>query len=243
MGIPPSNIPPGGSTSASRSSESDKGKPKKDFRLPEKKGAKDDETEKPFDLLKKKGPKDDQSDFGQMADLAKQQALAEGKVADATKAELSAVEAKAAITKIAEIIFKLVAQMQVGAVGGKNFASLDLKGTADIPAYLQNTSLYVTQTAEGISIRFTNFESPQQQALAIAAIEQNKEQLTQLMLNLQTKNIAVADMTIGTHTVNLPRIEPLPPPFRPEPPARADTEAGERQRQRDEGGAGPGPSK
>jgi hypothetical protein len=144
--------------------------------------------------------------------------------------EPTGIEARDAVAKVSEIIQRLVTQLQIGAIGGKNFASLDLKGTEDIPTYLRNTTLNITQDPDGLIIRFSNFESPQQQALAIQAIEKNKDALQQLMQSLHDRNINVVEMQLGNHSVTLPRVEPLPPPF------QAPTAQGQEQMDREGGG-------
>ncbi len=239
MGIPPHM--PSGSTppSAGRPSESDKGRPKKEFRLPDKK--------------EKEGKKDEKKDVfeekkeGKVTGVS-EQIKQETKLDDSMRAEesasVSSVETKQEIAKVAQLIQAMVAQMRIGSVEGKEFASLDLKGTPNIPSFLANTTLTLTQSSQGLLIHFSNFETPQQQALAIKAVEQNKEELAQLMLNLQTKNINVAELQMGNYTVALPRIEPLPPPFRTTPVSvQTQTEGQKREQQREEKGDGPEPHK
>ncbi len=232
MAIPPFNLPP--NQPPSRSSDSDKGRPKKEFRLPDKKkgGGEKEEKEKLFEYKKEREA---------VGEAQIQTQLSEQKLSQAEKAEniseLSGLEAKQAAAKTAELIQKMILQLQVGTVGGKNFASIDLKDTADVPSFFANTNLTLTQSTDGLIVRFTNFESAQQQAKAIQAVEMHKEQLSQMMMNLQAKNIVIAELQIGTHSVTLPRIEPLPPPFRPS--SSSQTESGKREQKQGREGEPP----
>lgn len=221
MGVPPSNLPPSSSPSG-RSSESDKGRPKRPFNL-RKEGRGDEKEEKKglFDLKKEKEAKEAALEARTLAE----EKASENQEAQESQA-LTGVEAKAAVAKAGELIMKMIRQMQIGEVDGKEFAKIDLKGKEDVPSFLANTTLMLSQTEKGLSIQFTNFETPQQQALAIIAIEKNKEQLMTLMTNLQAKNIQVTELQIGTQTVALPRVEPLPPPFRPSTSSQMDQRQG-----------------
>ena len=166
----------------------------------------------------------------QKTDLGSETAEAKG---------IGSVEAQQQVARIGELIQRMVNQLQVGTIGGKDFASVDLKATPDVPSFFANTTLTLTQTSDGLVIRFSNFEDPQQQTAAVFAVEQNKEQLQQMLANLQAKNIAVAEMQLGNYSVTLPRVEALPPPFQMggaggEAPSERGTGGG------GEGGAGEG---
>lgn len=222
MGIPPSRLPP--SSSGSESSSSDRvqdGKSKKDFKLPNKT---DQEGGKQGKLMEM--AKEQQSIKGQ---------LSQGEIAAETASQTTAA---ASVAKVGELISQMVAQLGVGVVGGKDFASIELKGTAEIPEFLANTTLSLTATNSGLVVNFSNFESLSQQQTAILTIEQQTEQLQQLVNNLQAKGIQLADLQIGTHSITLPTpqaITPIqPPPISPE----AQREEGQRGGQ-DQGGEGP----
>lgn len=239
MGVPPSNVPPGSTPSSSgRSSDSEKGRLRKPFHLPER-GERDGQQDKKslFDLAREK--KEKESAEGVQQQL-KQDSLTEQKINVQEVQEIASVEGKQAIAKVAELIQKMVNQLQVGVIGGKDFASVELKDKEDVPSFFANTTLNLTQSAEGLHIHFTNFETPQQQAIAVQMIEKNKAQLTQLMLTMQSKNIAIAGLQIGDQSITLPRIEPLPPPFKPvSPTVQIATEREKREQQREEKGEDP----
>lgn len=209
MGVPPFNRFPGNSSTPSSSSsgspeKSRRSDGRKEFNI---KGRDADEKEKEQSSMTKKEEDEGEKSAAQILEkvMTEMGEYAKGLTTEEVKG-LTKAEAQVATAKVAEIIQKMVAGLQVGTIGGKDFASVDLKGTQDVPDFLKNTSLTLTQTTEGLIIRFSNFESPQQQAQAIYAIEQNKEQLQQLMANLQQKNIAIADLQIGNHSITLPKV-------------------------------------
>ncbi|NGX55052.1 MAG: hypothetical protein KR126chlam2_00674 [Chlamydiae bacterium] len=193
MGIPPTKLPPSSSRSGGDdSSRVDKGKSKKEFKLPQK-GEKGGEQKTLFDI----SSEEQQAQTSSVESAATQQAQTQQ------------------ITQISALILRMVDQLGVGTVGGKEFASLDLKGSADVPEFFANSTITLTQSDEGLVVKFSNFESLQQQQDAIKAIEQNQQQLEQMMLNLQAKNINLVNLQIGSYSIALPTVQtvkPLEPP-------------------------------
>jgi len=221
MSIPPtqpSSTPP--SSNGDQGPE-DKKKRRRDFKLPEK-GEKEEEKRKKgvFEIAGDTTVKE----LKQQVQQSTQELKAE---------ETSAISAKATISQVSQLIQRMVSQMQIGSVGGKTFASLNLSGSNEVPGAFQGSNLTLSYEKNGLIIRFDNFMSPQQQQNAFTLIERNKEQLAQMIQNLQSKNIQVAELNIGDRSITLPRVEPLPPPFQPLPSSQAETK-------RDRGGGGGG---
>lgn len=193
MGIPPSKLPPSSSSSSSGdSSKVDKGKPKKEFKLPQK-GEQQGEQKTLFDI----SAEEQQSQTSAVESAASQQVQAQQ------------------VTQISALILKMVDRLGVGTVGGTEFASMDLKGGADVPGFFANSTITLTQTDDGLIVKFSNFESLQQQQDAIKAVEQNQQQLEQLVQSLQAKNINLANLQIGNYSIALPSVQtvkPLEPP-------------------------------
>jgi hypothetical protein len=230
MSVPPTGRPSSTPPSKGKPEESkDKGK---DFKLPSRKGQ---VSEKEEQLQKQKGLFDL---AGQEAVLQeKQQSLSQTlKSEDIKTSEVSATEAKAQVTQIGQIIQKTVESMRIGQLEGKDLATLELKKTADVPSAFQGSNLTVSYAANGVKIHFDNFMSPQQQNTAITLVEKNKDQLQQMVQALNAKHIQVTELSIGTHTVALPRVEPLPPPFQPS--AAAETETRQQREGQKEGREG-----
>lgn len=140
----------------------------------------------------------------------------EGVVEDVAKTTLSAVEAKVSIDKITALVRKMVDTMQVGRVEGKETVSMDLKVTAQVPSFLSGANLSITQVEKGIiTISFTNL-SESNLKIAVAVMEQRQGELTQLVQDLQAKNITIAQLQIGEQSIALPQAEvsaPTPPYF------------------------------
>lgn len=226
MSVPPtrpSSTPP---SKGGDEGPDDKKTRKKDFNLP---GKQEKQEEK------KKGLFDIASEVKEMRQEVQQQQAEETK-ADRTEA----ISAKEQVTQIGQLIQKMVTQMQVGAVGGKDFARMTLAESRDVPQAFAGSNLTLSYQDNGLIIRFDNFMTPQQQQNALLLIENNKDQLTQMIQSLQAKNIQVAELNIGDRTISLPKIEPLPPPFQPSEPAGAETR-GEREGGREGQGEGGGP--
>lgn len=234
MGIPPTGRPPSTPPSKGKGDGPEKtGKEKKEFRMPDKKGGGGEKDEE----AKKISEKDEKKKS--LFDLAGEPPLKELKpdvLASSAKeiGKTSALEAKTQIDQISKIIMNMVERMMVGKVGGKDMASLNLKQSPEVPRAFAGSNLTISFSENGLVIRFDNFMTPQMQQNALALIEQNKQQLMQMVNALQAKNIQVAQLNIGEHTVALPRAEPLPPPFQPTPMSQGE------QPQRDRGDEGEG---
>lgn len=228
MSVPPSerrtsSTPP----SKGRPDEDDK-KTGKSFRLPERKEPVHAQEEK----NKKKGLFDLSAD--EIAMQRKQQGLEQSvEASEQAVANSSAIEAKGQIQQVARLIQNMVETMRVGQIDGKDFASLDLKKGAEVPPAFAGSNLTVSYQDNGITIRFDNFMTPQQQNEAITLIEKNKEQLLEMVQNLNAKNIQVTELAIGTHTVALPRVAPLPPPFQAPPAPESETRQQDQRRDRE----------
>lgn len=138
------------------------------------------------------------------------------------------------VSTVGQLILAMVDKMQVGTVEGKNFASMDISTEANVPEAFAGSHLTLSFEENGLVIHFDNFDSPQQEQNAINLIENNKEQLTQMLQALQTKNIQLTEFNVGNQSITLPRVEPLPPPLQPTPRpptgGEAERERGERER-------------
>jgi hypothetical protein len=224
MSVPPSGRRPS-STPPSKGKPDEGHENHKDFKLPGKKDpvAGQDEKVKKKNLFDLAG--EDNVLAGKQQGV-QQEIKAEGMAADS----ISAVEAKQQINQISQLVQKMVETMRIGEVNGQQVASMDLKKGPDVPLAFSGSNLTISYQTNGIAIHFDNFMTPQQQNTAINMVEKNKEQLQQMVLALNAKNIQVAELTIGSHTVALPRVEPLPPPYQVLPGAQAET------RQQQEGG-------
>lgn len=225
MSVPPPNQPsppPPSRGHRDREPSHEKGRSKKDFRLPSKK----DEEEKKKSLFDLAGG---QADIRELQEEIEQERAAATKEASA----ISATQTKAAMQAVSQLIQRLVAEMRVGEVNSKNFTSLDLKATPEIPQAFAGSNLTLSYQANSLVIHFDNFMTPQQENNAITLIEKNKEQLLEMVQALQAKNISLHELSIGKHVVQLPRVQPLPPPFQSPQAAGAET-----RREREEGGEG-----
>jgi hypothetical protein len=237
MSVPPSSRRPSSTPPSKGTPEQDK-EPTKKFHLPGKKEHVKEKDEGEEKLMSKKKGLFDLT--GQEANIqAKQQQLHQQDVeaAGAKASDISAVEAQAQVSQVSKIIQDMVAGMRVGQVEGQDFASMQLKQSAEVPPAFAGSNLTLSFQENGLTIRFDNFMTPQQQNTAINLVEQNKDQLQQMVQALNAKNIQVAELSIGTHTVAIPRVEPLPPPFQPPPAAGAETR---QQQERGGGEEGPG---
>ena len=213
----------------------------KEFKLPPKKEQVEDKEEKPA----KKGLFDIAAQ--EMTLQEKQQGLQQDVKAEAAKTTaVTGAQAAQQVTRIAQLIQNTVDTMHIGQIDAQTYASLNLKASAQIPPAFAGAKLKISYQENGITIRFDNFMTPQQQNTAITLVERNKEQLQDLVQALNSKNIQVTELTIGQHTVALPRVQPLPPPFQPTAAERPESEqqrerGGRQGREGEEGGAGGGP--
>lgn len=220
MSVPPTNRQSSSSPSG-KGRPDESGKAQKKFQLPGRKESLEAKEEEP----KKKGIFDLTGNENAIQD--KQQALQQQiKTEGVTAAKTAGIEGAAQVNQIGQIVQKMVESMRIGQINGQDFASVDLKKSADVPQAFAGSNLTVSYQDNGIKIHFDNFMTPQQQNSAIALVEKNKDQLHDMVLALNAKNIQVTELSIGTHTVNLPRIEPLPPPFQAPPPAEGETPQG-----------------
>lgn len=231
-GVPPSGRQPSSTPAGRRRPDEDK--KAKEFRMPDKKGQK---TEGKEEEKKKKGVFDLAGEGVEVKEREQfiQQQL---KAGDIKSQEISAAEAKAQVNQVAQLVQRMVGQLRIGEVGAKNFASLDLAASADVPTSFAGSNLTLSYQAGALTIHFDNFMTPQQENNAITLVEKHKEQLEQMMQALQAKNIQVAELLIGTHVVSLPQIQPLPPPFQAAPTSQAESQ--HREREGGEGDEGPG---
>lgn len=232
MSVPPSGRRPS-STPPSKGRPDDDHKSEKGFHLPGRKEAVDSKQEQPkkkglFDLTGK-----------EMAIQQKQQEVSqELKMGEVSAEKTAGIEATAQINQVSQLIQKMVETMRIGQIDGKDFASVDLKKGPEVPQAFAGSNLSVSYQANGINIRFDNFMTPQQQNSAINLVEKNKEQLLEMVQALNAKNIQVNELTIGTHSIALPRVEPLPPPFQTPPGAEGETRQQQQRGDREGGGGG-----
>lgn len=228
MSVPPSGRRPS-STPPSKNSPREDEDTQKPFQLPGRKEKPQEQGEQ-----KKKGLFDlTPEDAGVQA---KQQGLQQNVQTPATEigeAAITGAAAAAQVTQVGQLVQKMVETMRVGQVGGKDFASLDLKTSADVPQAFAGSNLTISYQANNLTIHFDNFMTPQQQNNAINLVEQNKEQLLQMVEALHAKNIQVTELSIGAHVVALPRVEGLPAPFQP-----VTTVEAEQTRRQDQGDQG-----
>lgn len=225
------NIPPGGGKPASTPPSKGKGRPEesknstgKQFELPGKKEKVEEREEKKKGLLDIAGEK--------LSVQERQASLGQNLKTEAAGAEKStAVEAKAQVSQVGQLIQKMVASMRIGEIEGKNLLTAQLKASAEVPQAFSGSSLSLSYEANGLSIHFDHFMTPQQENNAITLVEKHKDQLEQMIQALHSKNIQVVGLTIGNHQVNLPQIQPLPPPFQATPPSGAETQQQQRERQ------------
>lgn len=243
MQIPPSKFPPSSSTSGKESGpgrvSSDKGKTGKDFKLPstQEKGTDQGTDEKE---IAKKGKGKTLFDVSaaktsdQTADELAQIAAA-GETGTTSAQQMASIDSQASVAKIADLITTMVDRVGIGTIGGKSYASLDLKASPEVPDFFAGATLTLTQTDRGLNIQFTNMTTQQQQA-AVTAIEQNKQQLAQLQLNLQARNITLANLQIGDRIITLPQVQPTKPI---EPPAKTVETEPHKGKGREDQGAGP----
>jgi Family of unknown function (DUF5421) len=242
MSVPPASRRPSSTPPSRGRPDETREKGEKDFKLP----AKKQHVKESDEEAKKKGLFDIAGKEALLQD--KQQRLAqEVKAEAATVGEVTSTEAVAQVRQVDQLIQKMVESMRVGQIDGQDYASLELKKSAEVPEAFAGSNLTVSYHDNGIVIRFDNFMTPQQQNTAITLVEQNKEQLQQMVQTLNAKNIQVNELTIGEHTVALPKVAPLPPPFQPQPATQAETEQqrerGGREGGEQRGGEGGGPRK
>jgi hypothetical protein len=235
MSVPPSGRRPGSTPpSKGRRPDDEESKTEKSFRLPQRKGGVQEKDEEPkkkglFDLTSKEVAPMQEKQPGLQPNVKEVQAKAES---------TAAIGEKAQITQISQLVQRMVETMRIGQIDGKDIASLDLKKGPEVPQAFAGSNLTVSYEVNGITIHFDNFMTPQQQNSAIALVEKNKEQLIEMVQALNAKNIQVHELSIGTHTVTLPRVEPLPPPFQPPPSAEAETRQQRERRDQEQGREG-----
>lgn len=225
MSVPPSNRRSSSTPPSKGRPDDEENQTGKEFKLPPKKyvGEKDGDKEKDkekglFDLAGKEAVmKEKQQDLS--GDLK-----IESKKSEAVKA----ADAVAQVTRVAKLVQDMVETMHIGQIDAKNIASLNLKQSPEVPQAFAGSNLTLSYENNGLTIHFDNFMSPQQQNTAITLVEKNKEQLEQMIQVLSAKNIQVTEFSIGEHTVALPRVIPLPPPF--QAPATAQTESEQQRR-------------
>ncbi len=232
------SVPPPSRSSSTPPSKDD-GEPKeskksgKDFKMPKKDEKAGEEKKKNLFDIAGEGHeiKELKAQVGQHGEV--------GAIEEAS--EIDATQAKAAVDAVGKLISTMVADMKVGQVGGKDFASMTLSNTAEVPQAFAGSNLTLSYQDNALVIHFDNFMTPQQENTAITMVEKNKEQLLEMVQALQAKNITVHEMSIGKHVVALPRAEPLPPPFQPLEAGAGETrrEADQQRQRREEGGAGP----
>ncbi len=224
MSVPPAGRRPS-STPSSKNNPDDTKESQRPFQMPGRKEKAQEQEEKKKGLFELA-----QEDMGVQA---KQQGLQQSIKSEEIEPGLTAVTGTAAaaqVTQVGQLIQKMVETMHVGQVGGKDFASVDLKTSADVPQAFAGSNLTISYETNNLTIHFDNFMTPQQQNTAINLVEQNKEQLLQMVEALGAKNIQIAELSIGTHVVALPRQTGLPAPF--QPLLTAETES---TRQEDQG--------
>ncbi|MFZ0564619.1 MAG: DUF5421 family protein [Chlamydiales bacterium] len=242
MGVPPTRRPHSPPPSKGRDDKErgPEGTSQKKFRLPDRKDVGEKDTgkkeleQKEEKSVKKKNLFDLAAAEGEGKAKQIKEEISEGQQVEAEELQkLEAGEAKSQVSQIGQLIQKMVDRMQIGTVGGKDFASIDLSSELDVPETFAGSNLTLSFQENGLVIRFDNFMSPQQEQDALIMVEKNKEQLLALVQNLQAKNIQVAEFNIGNRSVTLPVIEPQPSPFKPTPPP-SGAELGERERREPE---------
>ncbi len=140
-----------------------------------------------------------QGEVSQIKQQMQQLTADEIKVAGA----LDAMSSRQEVSKTIALIQKMCAGIQVGTVGGVQFTSVDLKKTAEVPSYFANANLTITPGADGkMTIQFTNL-TREQQAAAIAAIQQHPELLLELL-----DRVPINKLQINEQTITLPTAEP-----------------------------------
>jgi hypothetical protein len=183
----------------------------------EEKGGEKEEREKKkglFDLM-----------FATAAKELKQEVSAapKGEIKE-TAGSTVALTGSEAMSKVAQLIQRMVSEMHVGSVDGQNFASLTLSKGIDVPQAFRDSSLTLSFQQGSLTVQFDHFSTPQSEQTAIYIVENNKAQLQDMMQALAAKNIQLAELTIGQYQIALPRVETLPPPFQVTAPAAAEAE-------------------
>ncbi len=225
MSVPPPSIPPSTPPSRGGDGPRESRRSRRDFNLPKhgRKGEKGEKKKDPFDMI------------GEGSKEIKEKLSGEKMGEMKAAANIQASEAKAAVSAVTKLIQSVVAEMKVGQVDGKDFASLNLSASADLPEAFAGSNLTVSYQENTLTIHFDNFMTPQQENNAITLVEKNKDQLMELVQTLHAKNITVHELSIGKHVVQLPRVESLPPPFQPTESGAAETRQ-EREHREDQGG-------
>lgn len=232
MSVPPSRRSSGASSSNGESEGPGETKKSKiDFKLPKKDQKLDQEKKKKnlFDLV---GGEQGMRDF--LREIAQDQ-----KAAMVKTSEIQAAPEKSAITFMNRLIERLVTDLKIGQIGGRDFASLNLS-KSEVPEAFAGSNLTLSYQMDGLTIHFDNM-TPQQINNAINLIEKNQEQLLDLVRALQGKNINLHELSIGSHVIALPRVQPLPPPFQPSQAGAGETRQEREQRELEEGEEGDSP--
>ncbi|MCC5832924.1 MAG: DUF5421 family protein [Chlamydiales bacterium] len=233
MSVPPSSqpssTPPSGSDESREPSDSKKSR--KDFDLHGKKKGDEEKKKSLFDIA---------GGEGEMTKEVKQE-IQEKQMAETKEADsISAADAKATVDAIGRLIQRVVSDMRIGQLEGKDFASMNLSTSSEVPEAFAGSNLTLSYEANGLTIHFDNFMTPQQENNAITLVEKNKEQLLDMVQAMQAKNINIQEMSIGNRVINLPRVEPLPPPFQPTEAGATGTRRDRQEQERGgEEGAGP----
>ena len=227
MSVPPSGGGGPSRSPGSRDSNGVRGKPNKEFKLPDRTKGKDKEPKKQKELKQKK-----ESNQGQDVANAGQKGVGaggDGSVVTPAGQVAPSAQAKA----ISKAILDSVAKMLTGEIGGKQTTALELSAHPNLPPAFVGANLTLTQTDAGLHVAFTNLASETE---AIALMQQNQEQLASLARTLASKNITLAQLQVGNTNITLPRVEPTAPV---QPPPAAHETPQERQRG-DQGGGGGG---
>lgn len=113
---------------------------------------------------------------------------------------------KVDVTKISEIILRMVDKMATAEIGKSQLTSLELK-ESNVPQAFLGSTITLLQSDEGMVIKFDNFQSPQQEAIAMMTIKNNPQALEQLMRSLGNKDISVSQIQVGQNNIALPRLD------------------------------------
>jgi hypothetical protein len=220
MSVPPSRRPSSTPAPKGRPDEKTDKTEGKEFKLPARKQPMEGKEEQ---QPKKKGLFDIAA--MEVTVQAKEQGVSQQmKTQAAAAGAVTGAEAVAQVRQIGQLVQKTVESMQIGQVGEAHFTRLNLKTSAEVPVAFAGSNLTVSYQQNGVVIKFDNFMSPQQENNAITLVEKNKEQLQDMVQALSSKNIQVTELSIGNHTIALPRVQPLPPPFQPTAAPRGEAE-------------------
>ncbi len=187
--VPPAGAPGGPSKSEKSDEPSHKKKAKKSFSLPKVHGKEEKEPQK---KLEKKEEGVGEKGIGPQMQGAGTPQKSEG---------------AAGVSKVNDIIVKVISDLYSGTLGSKQITSMNLKATSDLPTAFQGTSLTIVQTQAGLVVNFSNFNTTKQMADAITLVQQNQQQLAELVRVLSAKNISIAEFQVGNTVIALPKTE------------------------------------